>query len=76
MNVFQYIGKILKITSKRIQINEELCRDCKLCSKNCPMQIDVHAQKRVTDVNCIFCLKCLQSCPAEDGIKIKKIKKN
>jgi polyferredoxin len=76
MNVFQYIGKILKIPSKRIQVNEELCRDCKLCSKNCPMQIDVHAQKRVTDVNCIFCLKCLQSCPAEDGIKIKKIKKN
>ncbi len=76
MNVFQYLGKLLHIPSKRIQINEELCKNCNLCSKNCPMQIDVHEEKRVENVNCIFCLKCLQSCPVDNGIETKSTKKN
>ena len=75
MNVFQYLGKLLHVRSKRIQVNENLCKNCNLCSKNCPMQIDVQEEKRVENVNCIFCLKCLQSCPVENGIVIDKIKK-
>ena len=75
MNVFQYLGKLLHIRSNRIQVNEELCISCKLCSKCCPMQIVIHEEKRVENVNCIFCLKCLQSCPVENGIVIDKIKK-
>ena len=75
MNLFQYIGKILHIKSNRIHASEEHCLDCRLCSKCCPMQIVIHEEKRVENVNCIFCLKCLQSCPIENGIVIDKIKK-
>lgn len=75
MNVFQYLGKLLHLPSKRIQVCEELCVNCKLCTKNCPMQIEINKIKLVEDVNCIFCLKCQQCCPVENGIIIDKIKK-
>ena len=76
MNVFQYLGKLLHIPSKRIQVCEEHCINCKLCTKNCPMQIDVYERKRVDDANCIFCLKCQQCCPIDSGLEIKSSKKN
>ncbi len=76
MNIFQYLGKLLHIRSNRIHASEDLCIDCKLCSINCPMQIVIHEEKSIENVNCIFCLKCLQSCRIDDGIIIKKIKKN
>jgi len=75
MNVFQYIGKLLRIKSDRIHASEELCLNCKLCSNSCPMQIIIHEEKRIENVNCIFCLNCLQSCPVENGIVIDKIKR-
>ncbi len=71
MNVFQYLGKLLHLTSKRVQANEKLCKNCRLCAKNCPMQIVVYEKKRVENVNCIFCLECIESCPVENGIEIK-----
>ncbi len=74
MNVFQYLGRLLHIPSKRIHASEEFCINCGQCSKNCPMQILIHEEKRVENVNCIFCLKCLQSCPVENGIVLDKIK--
>lgn len=72
MNLFQYIGRLLHIKSSRIQASEEKCINCKLCSKNCPMQIEIHREKRVENVNCIFCLKCIESCPIENCIVIDK----
>ncbi|RLC57256.1 MAG: hypothetical protein DRH89_03935 [Candidatus Cloacimonadota bacterium] len=74
MYVFQYLGRLLHIPSKRIHASEEFCINCGQCSKNCPMQILIHEEKRVENVNCIFCLKCLQSCPVENGIVLDKIK--
>lgn len=75
MNVFQYIGRLLHIRSNRIHASEDNCIDCRLCSKSCPMQIEIHREKRVENVNCIFCLKCVQSCPVENGIVIDSKKK-
>ncbi|MDP8203570.1 MAG: 4Fe-4S binding protein [Candidatus Tenebribacter mawsonii] len=74
MNVFQYIGKLLHVKSNRIHANEDLCVDCRLCSKCCPMQIVIHEEKQIENVNCIFCLKCLQSCPIDNGIVLDTIK--
>ncbi len=76
MNVFQYLGKLLRIRTKRIHTSEEHCINCKLCTMNCPMQIEIHKEKYVENVNCIFCLKCQQCCPIDNGIVIEKVKKN
>ncbi|MCF7858384.1 MAG: 4Fe-4S binding protein [Candidatus Cloacimonetes bacterium] len=75
MNIFQYFGRILDIPSKKLQINENSCIKCRLCSMYCPMQIEIHQTKRVDDVNCTFCLKCQNICPDDMGIILKRPQK-
>lgn len=39
------------------------CINCKLCSKSCPMNIDVANTDFVRHPNCIGCMSCLSVCP-------------
>lgn len=63
LNIFQFLGKILRIKRRVIKRNMEICIDCYLCTKNCPMNIDLTMYENITDSNCIYCLKCLKKCP-------------
>lgn len=66
MNIFQFIGKISGTKKHVIKKNREICIDCSICTKNCPMNIDISKYEGITDPNCIHCLKCIQSCPIDD----------
>ena len=39
------------------------CINCKLCTKSCPMNIDVANTDFVRHPNCIGCMSCLSACP-------------
>lgn len=39
------------------------CGGCGVCSKACPMNIEVHKTEFVRHPNCIGCLSCISSCP-------------
>lgn len=42
------------------------CIDCKLCVKNCPINIDVPTYKpegKVANADCLKCLSCVEKCP-------------
>ena len=39
------------------------CINCKLCSKACPMNIDVANTDFVRHPNCIGCMSCISACP-------------
>lgn len=58
MNVFSRFGWT------RIHRDVEGCRDCGLCTQQCPMAIPVDTLKRVTASRCIACLQCVEACPA------------
>ncbi|MBC8415005.1 MAG: 4Fe-4S binding protein [Candidatus Cloacimonetes bacterium] len=66
MNIFQFIGKITGIKKHVIKRNWEVCIDCGICTKNCPMNIDISKYEDITDHNCIHCLKCIKFCPKDD----------
>jgi len=67
-------GAVLGITNLfsvfRIRRNPATCTSCSVCSKKCPMNIDVMAKTTVRDHQCISCLKCTSgdSCPAKDTV--------
>ena len=48
-----------------IRRNETECKACKICTRDCPMNIPVHAVKVVRDHQCISCLECTSKgiCP-------------
>lgn len=46
------------------------CIDCKLCDRNCPMNITVSTASAVRDHQCISCMNCTseQFCPVADTV--------
>ncbi|MDC7219062.1 MAG: 4Fe-4S binding protein [Spirochaetales bacterium] len=52
-----------------IRRNKESCIDCKLCSKACPMGIDVSQVNHVRNGQCINCFECVAACPKENTLQ-------
>jgi len=51
----------------KIEIDNKSCIDCKLCEKNCPMNIQLLTYKnrgqRILSTECILCGTCINVCP-------------
>lgn len=67
------IGIIGKISPMRVKRNEELCTNCNLCTKSCPMNIDVASKSYVSSMDCNHCFECIDSCPTKGAIDLKLI---
>ncbi len=67
-------GAVLGITNLfsvfRIRRRESECVSCNVCSRDCPMNIPVHAVEAVRDLQCIGCLECTSEaiCPIENTV--------
>jgi ferredoxin-type protein NapH len=69
MAPFMILGRKLRNTaawpSLRLQASPERCSDCKTCTTNCPMSLDVnkmvHAGK-MEHSECILCGSCVDNC--------------
>ncbi len=58
--------KELQPRLRPIRFNREACINCNLCTKNCPVNIDVLSFKQagvVADPNCLKCGVCVAKCP-------------
>jgi polyferredoxin len=64
-------GLVGKIGLIRVQREAESCIGCKLCTRNCPMNIPVHEKSRVISSECNMCLKCVDVCPAKGALETK-----
>lgn len=52
----------------RLRAEIDLCIDCKKCTLNCPMSLDVNrmvAQEKMENPECILCAQCADNCPQE-----------
>jgi ferredoxin-type protein NapH len=58
--------RLLPIKPKLISFQKNACVGCKICNKNCPMNIDVASFKttgQVTHPDCLKCNACVAKCP-------------
>lgn len=55
-----------------IRRSESSCISCGLCSKECPMNIDVQNMTNVRNHQCISCLECTSEyvCPVEETVMV------
>ncbi|EGW40795.1 4Fe-4S binding protein [Desulfosporosinus sp. OT] len=56
-------GMIGKLSPFKVVRNESLCVNCGLCTKNCPMNIDVQHSLKISSAECINCQTCVLNCP-------------
>jgi ferredoxin-type protein NapH len=70
MAPFMIIGRSIRnhINSPALQLvaNKSNCLNCKACSKNCPMSLDVNAMVQKQDMEnseCVLCGTCVDDCP-------------
>ncbi len=47
----------------RVKRDSESCLDCSICTRACPMGIQVDKVKEVTAARCTSCLECVAACP-------------
>lgn len=61
------LGFFNRIPLVRLKRNEETCIDCKQCDEICPMNLDISTRDKVTQHQCIRCMKCTSqvACPVE-----------
>lgn len=62
------LGIVSPIYLKR---EESACTSCKICTKACPMGIDVHTATTIKSADCITCLECVGVCPRNGSLEIK-----
>ena len=56
-------GIVGKLSPFKVVRNEDVCIDCGICNKTCPMNIDVQHSLKVTSAECLNCQTCVLSCP-------------
>jgi polyferredoxin len=72
MAPFMIIGRTIRNIGKwpslRLKAGVENCIDCKTCSRNCPMSLDVNEMVKrgaMEHTECILCGTCVDTCPKE-----------
>src|SRR3989339_892361 len=70
MAPFMIIGRRLRNVanwpSLQLEADKEKCGNCKICSKKCPMSLDVNdmvQRESMENSECILCGSCVDNCP-------------
>ena len=53
-----FLGLIGKLSVFKIKRSQDACTSCTLCSKKCPMNVDIDHAKTIYDAQCNRCLEC------------------
>ena len=58
-------GLVSKLSPVYLKREGEACKSCAICSKSCPMGLNVHTADTIKSQDCIGCLECVGCLPAE-----------
>ena len=62
------LGKLSPVYLKR---DASACTSCKICTKACPMGLEVHTAVTITSLDCVTCLECVGECPREGAMEVR-----
>lgn len=63
-----FLGLTSKIGLVRIKRNKNICTDCKICDKKCPVNIDISNSESIKSSECLTCSECINSCPVPNAL--------
>lgn len=56
----------------KVRRSDSKCVDCKVCTKNCSMGLNVHSQEIPSKTECISCGECVATCLVDNTLEMKK----
>lgn len=71
-----FYALIGKISPTKVVRNNDACIHCNLCTKTCPVNLDVAKMDHVSSAECISCNECVHVCPKKGALEIKTFKKS
>jgi len=63
-------GIVARFSPVRLERSAAACVDCNLCTKSCPMGIEVAKATVITSTDCIGCLECVEACPRAGALEL------
>ncbi|URA09368.1 4Fe-4S binding protein [Thermospira aquatica] len=60
-----FLALVSRLSPFRIRRDNQTCIHCSLCTKTCPMNIDVEHTANITSLECINCQECVTICPTK-----------
>ena len=60
------LGSALRVPALHLKARKEKCNECKRCTRNCPMSLDVDKmvlEGSMKHAECILCANCIDNCP-------------
>jgi len=61
-----------KFSPHRVVRDENKCINCGICTKKCPVNIDVQHLKEVKSSECLSCQTCVLNCPKEGALELRQ----
>ena len=68
-----FLAIVSKISPTRLHRNGELCINCGLCSKICPISIKVSEMETVSTRECYDCGDCVNVCPKDGALEYRML---
>ncbi len=62
------LGKLSPVYLKR---EGDACKVCQICTKACPMGLEVHTATTIKSADCVACLECVGACPRNGALEVK-----
>jgi NAD-dependent dihydropyrimidine dehydrogenase PreA subunit len=63
-----------KISPYRVSRTPESCRNCGLCNRVCPVNLNVMSMVEITSAECLNCQICVNNCPVKGTLQAKWVK--
>lgn len=65
------ITLVAKVSPLKLQRNADICVDCNLCTRACPVRIDVAHLSVAPQAECVKCLECLEACRKKGALALE-----
>ncbi|MBI2952786.1 MAG: 4Fe-4S binding protein [Chloroflexi bacterium] len=69
------LGLVSYFSPIAVTRDEDLCTDCRLCTRACPNRIDVAKATSVESPECVACLSCVHACPKKGALELRALGK-
>jgi polyferredoxin len=64
-------GIVARFSPVRLERSAAACVDCNLCTRSCPMGIEIATARVITSPDCTGCLECVEACPRDGALELR-----